>query len=399
MQRRDALDVMGLRKHVERLNVDQIETRRGIDQDAEVSGEGLGVARYVDHPGRTVRDHGLQGGGLAAAPWGIEDDCIDGALELAEQFLALAQAKLHVGQPLGVVACVLDGGARLLDRDHGTDMRSQEHREGTHPGIGIDHGPFGPSAHALADHLDHALGLRSVDLEERRGGDPKALAEQLVDQLGLAAWRRIVGQIEARLDHQGALGATDSHVALRRALESTFEGAQYLVDPGLHDRALRDGQKLAPEMSNEAHLTVPDCETTVVAVVPGVFGTHDGGDGRVGEVAVLSQLRHHQLVLELQLSWIGDVLELAPTALRKQRTAGLHPIGRGFEHLEHVDGDPLPAMATDSNHEALTRNRAGGEHQLFTQPTDAISLGGELGDLDLELLVYLVSGSAVYSGV
>src|SRR5262249_16670743 len=135
-ERRHALDVVRLRKHVERL--DLLELVATVDQNAQVAGQGTRVARDIDHARRPRLEQCVQYLGVAPDARGIQDYRVWPHPERRQGVLGFRETQLHVRHLARVIAGVAQRGLRLLDRYDLADQRGGQKREGTDAGIGID---------------------------------------------------------------------------------------------------------------------------------------------------------------------------------------------------------------------------------------------------------------------
>jgi hypothetical protein len=180
----DALDVLRVGEHIERLDVGDGETAVG--EETEVAGEGAGVAGDVDDTSGCRGDHGFDGDLLEADAGRVDnDDVRDG--EVGEDRLDSAFEAFDVLEFGEVDGGIAIGGGGELDGGDVGDLGGELGSEGADAGVGIDHALRLSLEHAFDDEVDEAFGLACVDLEEGRRGDAVVVALQLLVVGALAA--------------------------------------------------------------------------------------------------------------------------------------------------------------------------------------------------------------------
>jgi hypothetical protein len=105
----------------------------------------------------------------------------------------------------------------------------------------------------------------------------------------------------------------------------------------------------------------------MVAITPGLVGANNGPDDRFVEAADAAELGADDVLLGSQLGRVGEVLELAATALAEERAAWLDAVGRGFEDAA-ADGFEVVAVdALDLGLHELAGGGEGNEHDAAVE--------------------------------
>ncbi|MBA7484477.1 hypothetical protein ES707_20004 [subsurface metagenome] len=158
-----------------------------------------------------------------------------------------------------------------------------------------------------------------------------------------------------------------------------LERGEHRVDPGVHQIAEIDGDKITGMLMDKAELPLGvNGEAGVISVMPRL-GSGQGSQHRgIGEIAPLPQLPCHHLPLERQLKGIIDMLPLTAAALTEVRAAGLYPVGRFTEELHHLPHNiALPPLRQHDGF--LAGDAIGGEHHFPIVPGQGITLRRDIG--------------------
>ena len=156
-------------------------------EDAEVAGEGGGVAGDIEDLGDAGGDQGIEEFAVAAFAWGIDDGEL-GAVAFAEPFrqpgFGFGGGKVGIGEAvsLGGFPGIGDGLADAVDAVKGLVLLRDETADGADAAVEVENGCVrceGPD-HLTPGLVEH-FGLGGVDLKERRR---RKFISQITEGLG-----------------------------------------------------------------------------------------------------------------------------------------------------------------------------------------------------------------------
>jgi len=132
----DALDVIGLGKHIYRLHLLQLEAI--ITEDTQVARQGGRVAGNVHDLGRLAGSQRLQHGPVASRPRRVQEDRIRVQGETGEDNLYFAFHYLYVWRAGRVLPRISYRRARLFHCDDACEVIGEKDGESAYAGVGID---------------------------------------------------------------------------------------------------------------------------------------------------------------------------------------------------------------------------------------------------------------------
>ena len=331
-QRRDALDVAGLREHVERLQAEASVAGRA--QHRQIGGLRLGIARDVDD--RARREGGELAQEIGAAPFArwIDDhrSVSGGEGDRGEHGAGVGGEELAVGASVadGVGARPTDGARAHLDAEHPLEARRGAESEEAAAAVGVDKEPRAAGLRFGGDVRGQLREQEGVVLEEVAGQE---LQRQLADLFGDHR-ARIDGDARGGLAHQQR-GA----IAIARPA-GVHLGAQ-LGEAGVHrghrDRAGGNVERPARQPDFEEadrHRAIGarprKVRRQLRPIAVGARRRQAVGHGALGEE------RPNSFGLEGQLLVVRQILQLAATAAPEQRAEG---DGRPRRFSGHGQGD------------------------------------------------------------
>src|SRR3954471_17476987 len=431
-----ALDVRGLREHVDRADAGERPPR--LHELRGVRRERGRVAGDVDDPAwpglDDPADHLLREPGAR----GIDDAHVraPGALdEVAHGEADVAGVEARVGHLVAprVVDRVGDGRLHDLHPDHLARPRGERQGDGADARVEVEDALVAAQRGELHRGAVQALGHLRVRLEEGVGRDRELeLAEALVEPRGPGQERRLaalgalpeVGRLRpeqpvafdgggerVRVDASGrgdephlqlarAPPLADHEIAQEAAVRPPVPRFEALrIGPREHLPARRvaplggeqdvvDGDDLVEAAGRvEAAHQLPararaERVLHLVAVAPLLDGGDHGLQREAVEAADAAQRVVHLLRLDLQLALVRDDLPRRTGVVRARR----HAVRRG---LDDLDGARLGVGAlglADDGADAIARHRAGHEDDVAVQARDAVPAVREGVDGELELV-------------
>ena len=356
--------MVGLREHVDGPHLLDAERSRG--EYREVARQRFGVAGHVDNALRRNVEQRIERPRHASRAGRVQQHRVDASCgEFVQHVLRARLPQFHVRDALDVHAGVRHRSRRLLNRDDALRTVRHQHGERGDAGVGVDDGLRAVQPQLAHDEFGHLLGLPGVHLEERRGADPEAVAEQRLLVMLLAGGERHVHVLEGGLQQVVAGVHAVAKGELGRLGDVPLQGCQRVVDPRRHQQALLNFHVAAALLVDvaETPALLAHGEAGVVAVAQRV-GAGERRQRLDVEAADALQGVGQHFPLHLQLALVGDVLPLAAGALAEVSAGGRDAVRRRVVYVRHACGDVAPAGRNDLCSDGLAGDAAEDEDWL-----------------------------------
>ena len=272
--------------------------------------------------------------------------------------------------PVSVFEGIGDGGGRFLYGNNLFRIGRQQHGEGAHAGVGVQHRFATGQLQRVAHQLHQSLGLGDVYLEEGRRGDPKLLAGHRLPIPFLSAGYRYFRVIQRGLDQvvAGYGGGADGQ--LRGLGGVALQLSKQVVDAIVHQHTSVDADEAAALAVYESQCPggTPHGEAGMVAITVR-FGRWDCLQNRwLVERADAFQGVAHDGGLDAELRLIVDVLPLASSALAKVAARRIHAVGRWLDNPGNLGGYVLTAAGDNFRFHCFAGDTAKDEDILVSIP-------------------------------